>query len=28
VLGSIHGVRGIRDGNYVDLSAIPRIGCG
>ncbi|MFC3208808.1 diphosphate--fructose-6-phosphate 1-phosphotransferase [Aquamicrobium soli] len=23
VLGSIHGVRGIRDGNYVDLSAIP-----
>ncbi|TIU08479.1 MAG: 6-phosphofructokinase, partial [Mesorhizobium sp.] len=22
VLGSIHGVRGIRDGNYVDLSAI------
>lgn len=23
VLGSLHGVRGIRDGNYVDLSAIP-----
>ncbi len=23
VLGSIHGVRGIRDGSYVDLSAIP-----
>jgi 6-phosphofructokinase 1 len=23
VLGSIHGVRGIRDGNYADLSAIP-----
>src|SRR4029078_11303917 len=23
VLGSTHGVRGIRDGNYVDLSAIP-----
>ena len=23
VLGSRHGVRGIRDGNYVDLSAIP-----
>ena len=22
VLGSIHGVRGIRDGDYVDLSAI------
>lgn len=23
VLGSLHGVRGIRDGNYVDLSAVP-----
>jgi 6-phosphofructokinase 1 len=23
VLGSLHGVRGIRDGNYVDLSAAP-----
>ena len=23
VLGSLHGVRGIRDGNYVDLSTIP-----
>lgn len=23
VLGAIHGVRGVRDGNYVDLSAVP-----
>ncbi|MBN9271408.1 MAG: diphosphate--fructose-6-phosphate 1-phosphotransferase, partial [Mesorhizobium sp.] len=23
VLGSLHGVRGIRDGNYADLSAVP-----
>jgi len=23
VLGALHGVRGVRDGNYVDLSAIP-----